>query len=55
MISGITFNDHLLTRLEYGRDMSNRPSLFKGTTPADHHDTITGALIYTFDLKELHP
>jgi hypothetical protein len=44
----------LISRLEYRRDMSNRPSLFEGTTPADHQDTIEAALIYTFDLKETH-
>ena len=44
----------LITRMEYRRDMSNRPSLFKGTTPVDHQDTIEAALIYSFDLKELH-
>jgi hypothetical protein len=44
----------LITRLEYRRDMSNQPSLFKGTTPVDHEDTLSAGLIYTFDLKELH-
>jgi hypothetical protein len=44
----------LISRLEYRRDMSNHPSLFKGTTPVDHQDTISAALIYAFDLKELH-
>jgi hypothetical protein len=44
----------LITRLEYRRDMSNKPSLFKGTTPVDHGDTIEAGLIYTFDLKEAH-
>jgi hypothetical protein len=34
--------------------MSNRPSLFQGTTPVDHQNTIEAALIYAFDLKELH-
>ncbi len=42
-----------ITRLEYRRDMTNQPSLFKGTTPVDHQDTIAMGLIYTFDLKEL--
>jgi hypothetical protein len=44
----------LITRMEYRRDMSNRPSLFKGTTPVDHQDTVEAALIFNFDLKELH-
>jgi hypothetical protein len=34
--------------------MSNKPSLFKGTTPVDQEDTIEAGLIYTFDLKEAH-
>ena len=45
----------LITRLEYRRDMSNRPSLFKGAMPVDQQDTLEVGLIYTFDLKELHP
>jgi hypothetical protein len=45
----------LITRLEYRRDMSNRPSLFKGAMPVDQQDTVEVGLIYTFDLKELHP
>jgi len=45
---------NLITRLEYRRDMSNRPTLFKGATPVNHQDTIEAGLIYAFDLKELH-
>jgi hypothetical protein len=46
---------NLISRLEYRRDMSNRPSLFKGLMPVDQQDTVEIGLIYTFDLKELHP
>jgi len=43
---------NLITRLEYRRDMSSRPTLFKGTTPVNYQDTLEAGLIYTFDLKE---
>ncbi len=43
----------LITRLEYRRDMSNRPSFLKGIRPVRQQDTVAGALIYTFDVKEL--
>jgi len=46
---------NLITRLEYRRDMSNRPSLFKDAMPVDQQDTVEVGLIYAFDLKELHP
>jgi hypothetical protein len=43
---------NFITRLEYRRDMTSRPTLFKGTTPVDYQDTLAMGLIYTFDLKE---
>jgi hypothetical protein len=43
---------HLITRLEYRRDMSNRPTLLKGSTPTDTQDTAAAGLVYVFDLKE---
>jgi len=43
---------NFITRLEYRRDLTSQPSLFKGTTPVDYQDTLEAGLIYTFDLKE---
>jgi hypothetical protein len=43
----------LITRLEYRRDMSNQPSLLKGSAPVKSQDTVAAGLIYTFDIKEL--
>ncbi|MGO9272326.1 MAG: outer membrane beta-barrel protein [Terriglobia bacterium] len=43
---------NFITRLEYRRDMTSRPTLFKGTTPVNYQDTLAAGLIYTFDLKE---
>jgi len=45
---------HLITRWEYRRDMSSRPTFVKGVGLTDHQDTFTGGLIYAFDMKELH-
>ena len=42
----------LITRLEFRRDMSNRPTLLKGSTPTDAQNTLTGGLIYVFDVRE---
>jgi hypothetical protein len=42
----------LITRLEFRRDMSNRRTLLKGSTPTDAQNTVTGGLIYVFDLRE---
>jgi len=46
-------HNNLITRLEYRRDMASQNTLFKGTTPVDHQDTVAAGLIYTFDLKEV--
>jgi hypothetical protein len=43
----------LITRLEYRRDMSNRPTLVKGSGPVKEQDTVAAGLVYTFDVKEL--
>lgn len=43
---------NLITRLEFRRDMSNRPTLLKGSTPTDAQNTLTGGLIYVFDVRE---
>jgi Putative beta-barrel porin-2, OmpL-like. bbp2 len=43
----------LITRLEYRRDMSNRPTFEKGSAPVKEQDTVAAGLVYTFDLKEL--
>jgi hypothetical protein len=45
---------HLITRWEYRRDMSTRPVFAKGGTFTDHQDTVTGGLVYVFDMKEMH-
>ena len=42
----------LITRLEFRRDMSNRPTLLKGSTPVDAQNTLTGGLIYVFDVRQ---
>ena len=44
----------LITRLEFRRDMSNEPTLLKGSTPVKSQNTVAAGLVYTFDLKELH-
>jgi len=43
---------NFISRFEYRRDMTSRPTLFKGTTPVNYQDTLEAGLIYTFDLKE---
>ncbi len=43
---------HLITRLEYRRDFSNRPSFLKGDTPVTAQDTVAAGLVYTFDTRE---
>jgi hypothetical protein len=46
-------NGALITRLEFRRDMSNRDSFLRGTTPARAENTALAGVVYTFDLKEL--
>ncbi|MBZ5630829.1 MAG: porin [Acidobacteriia bacterium] len=43
---------HLITRLEYRHDFSNRPVFTKGTDPVLGQDTLTAGMVYTFDTKE---
>lgn len=45
---------HLITRLEFRRDMSNQPSLLKGSTPVTDQNTLAGGLVYMFDIHEGH-
>lgn len=43
---------HLITRLEYRHDSSNRPVFTKGTQPVLGQDTFTAGMVYTFDMRE---
>jgi hypothetical protein len=43
---------HLITRLEFRRDMSNRPAFVRGSAPVDAQDTLTAGLVYVFDTRE---
>jgi hypothetical protein len=43
---------HLITRLEYRHDVSNRPVFTKGTKPVLGQNTLTAGLVYTFDTRE---
>ncbi len=43
---------HLITRLEYRHDFSNRPVFTKGTQPVLAQDTLTAGVVYTFDTRE---
>jgi Putative beta-barrel porin-2, OmpL-like. bbp2 len=45
---------HLITRLEFRRDMSNQPSLLKGSLPVKDQNTVEAGLVYAFDLREGH-
>lgn len=45
---------HLITRLEFRRDLSNQPSLLKGSTPVTDQNTMAGGLVYVFDIHEGH-
>jgi hypothetical protein len=48
-----TIASHILTRLEYRRDMSNQPTFVKGaSTPVKAQDTATAGLIFMFDSRE---
>jgi Putative beta-barrel porin-2, OmpL-like. bbp2 len=49
-----TVSKHLLTRWEFRRDMSNQPSMLKGSTPVTAQNTVSGGLIYAFDIHEGH-
>ena len=43
---------HLITRLEFRHDMSNRPVFTKGTTPVLGQNTMAAGLVYSFDSRE---
>ncbi len=43
---------HMITRLEYRHDFSNRPVFTKGTQPVLAQDTLTAGMVYTFDARE---
>ncbi len=49
-----TVAKHLITRLEFRRDMSNQPTLLKGTTPVNDQNTLAAGLVYVFDIHEGH-
>ena len=44
---------HLITRLEFRRDFSNRPVFTKGTTPVMGQNTMAAGLVYSFDSREI--
>ncbi len=43
---------HLITRLEFRRDISNQPSFLKGNLPVTGQNTMAGGLIFVFDSQE---
>ena len=44
---------HIMTRLEYRRDMSNQPTFTKGSnSPVKAQDTATAGLVFMFDSRE---
>ncbi|MGZ4820291.1 MAG: porin [Terriglobales bacterium] len=43
---------HLITRLEFRRDVSNRPVFMKGATPVMGQNTMAAGLVYAFDSRE---
>jgi hypothetical protein len=47
-----TIANHIISRFEYRRDMSNQPVFAKGVTPVRSQNTVTGGLIFVFDSKE---
>ncbi len=49
-----TVSKHLITRWEFRRDMSNQPTMLKGSAPVTAQNTASGGLIYLFDIHEGH-
>jgi len=47
-----TVAHHLITRLEFRRDFSNRPVFTKGTSPAMGQNTLAAGMVYSFDSRE---
>jgi hypothetical protein len=43
---------HIISRLEYRRDMSNQPVFLKGTNPVLDQNTLTAGMVFTFDSRE---
>lgn len=43
---------HIISRLEFRRDMSNKDPFLKGNTPVSGQNTMTAGLVYTFDTRE---
>jgi hypothetical protein len=43
---------HIISRLEYRRDMSNEPAFLKGNNPVSAQNTLTAGLVFTFDSRE---
>ena len=43
---------HLITRLEFRRDISDQPSFLKGNLPVTGQNTMAGGLIFVFDSQE---
>lgn len=41
--------NHVISRLEFRRDMSNKPVFLKGATPVGTQNTFAAGLVYTFD------
>jgi len=44
--------EHLITRWEYRRDMSNHPVFYKGVSLTDAPNSVTAGLVYVCDRKE---
>jgi Putative beta-barrel porin-2, OmpL-like. bbp2 len=43
---------HIISRLEFRRDMSNKDPFLKGNSPVSGQNTMTAGLVYTFDSRE---
>jgi hypothetical protein len=43
---------HIISRMEFRRDMSNQPTFLKGLTPVKDQNTLTAGLVFTFDSRE---
>ena len=45
---------HIISRLEFRRDMSNENVFAKGVSPVSSQNTLTAGLVFTFDSREGH-
>jgi hypothetical protein len=43
---------HIISRVEFRRDMSNQPTFLKGVNPVTAQNTLTAGLVFTFDSRE---